>query len=98
MFRFMFCNYLQVVNHGVPLELLERMLQLTAEFYLKPVQEKLIYARTSAKDGQPPSDGYGSRYFQGSATADWKDYFTHYCLPRSRCNPERWPANPKDYR
>lgn len=79
----------------MPLELLERMLQLTSEFYKKPVEEKLKYARTPAKDGKPPSDGYGSLYFSGQATLDWKDYFVHYCVPRSRHNPERWPAEPE---
>lgn len=86
----------QVVNHGVPLELLERIRQIGAHFYAMPLEEKLVYA---CKDVGTAPEGYGSRMLvKDEQVLDWRDYIDHHALPLSRRNINRWPADPPHYR
>jgi len=86
----------QVVNHGVPLELLERIRQIGAHFYARPLEEKLVYA---CKDVGTAPEGYGSRMLvKDEQVLDWRDYIDHHSLPLSRRNINRWPADPPHYR
>ncbi|KAI4329704.1 hypothetical protein MLD38_028059 [Melastoma candidum] len=86
-----------VINHGVPLELLDRTRQLGLHFFdALPTEEKLKYAcdPTSAA-----TEGYGSRMLENdSSVLDWRDYFDHHTLPLCRCRPSNWPDSPPDYR
>jgi isopenicillin N synthase-like dioxygenase len=89
-------GFFQVVNHGVPKELLNRMLDLGAHFYAKPMEEKLAYA---CKDPGTAPEGYGSRMLvKEEQVMDWRDYIDHHTLPLSRRNPSRWPSDPPHYR
>lgn len=87
---------IQVVNHGVPLELLDRVREIGALFYAKPLEEKLVYA---CKDPGTAPEGYGSRMLvKDEQVLDWRDYFDHHTLPLSRRNPSKWPSDPPHYR
>ncbi|KAG0620488.1 hypothetical protein M758_4G220000 [Ceratodon purpureus] len=89
-------GFFQVVNHGVPVELLERMRQIGAHFYARPLEEKLAYA---CKDPGTAPEGYGSRLLvKDEQVMDWRDYIDHHTLPLSRRNVNRWPADPPHYR
>jgi len=89
-------GFFQVVNHRVPLELLERIRELGAHFYSKPMEEKLRYA---CRDTGTAPEGYGSRMLvKDEQVLDWRDYIDHHSLPLSRRNVNRWPADPPHYR
>eukprot|EP00249_Psilotum_nudum_P011042 c22933_g2_i1 orf=920-1990(+) len=89
-------GFFQVVNHGVPLEILDRMRQVGAQFFALPVQEKLRFA---CKPGIAAAEGYGSRMLvREDQVLDWRDYFDHHTLPLSRMNPDNWPEKPALYR
>ncbi|XP_010529961.1 PREDICTED: leucoanthocyanidin dioxygenase [Tarenaya hassleriana] len=88
-----------VVNHGVPIQLLNQMRSLGLSFFRDcPVEEKLRYACDSTSAA---SEGYGRRMLLGSKNndvLDWRDYFDHHTFPLSRRDPSRWPLNPPSYR
>ncbi|VVA93441.1 unnamed protein product [Arabis nemorensis] len=88
-----------VVDHGVPIHLLDRMRSIGLSFFQDcPMEEKLHYACDSSSAA---SEGYGSRMLLGAkddVVLDWRDYFDHHTFPLSRRNPSRWPVSPPDYR
>lgn len=85
---------LQVVNHGVPLKLVERTQEVCKEFFAKPMEEKMAWAGTKESMFQ----GYGVQMGDSKFLKDWRDFFLHFTLPLSRRNTDLWPADPADYR
>lgn len=88
----------QVLNHGVPVELLHQMRRVGKFFFEElDMETKLNY---SSNPNYPASEGYGSRMLVASndTALDWRDYFDHHTLPLTRRNPDRWPHIPTNYR
>lgn len=88
----------QVINHGVPLKLLDGMMRVGRSFFEDcTVDQKLGYA---CDTNSPASEGYGSRMLVSAndTVLDWRDYFDHHTLPLSRRNPSKWPHFSSDYR
>lgn len=87
-----------VINHRVPVGLLDDMRRVGRTFFEeRTMEEKLRY---SCDSGSAASEGYGSRMLVASndTVLDWRDYFDHHTLPLSRRDPSRWPDSPADYR
>lgn len=87
-----------VVNHGVPIVLLDEIRKVGCSFFEDlPMSERIRYACDS---NAPATEGYGSRMLVASddAVLDWRDYFDHHTFPLSRRNPSRWPHSPSNYR
>ncbi|XP_042479578.1 jasmonate-induced oxygenase 1-like [Macadamia integrifolia] len=83
-------GFLQVVNHGVSLELMGRILQLWRQFFSLPIEEKQVYANTPLT-----YEGYGSRLgVEKGAILDWNDYFFLYYLPYFLKDHDKWPFLP----
>lgn len=87
----------QLVNHGVPLDLLDGMKNVGRQFFedcSEDYQEK--YRCDSSKAA---TEGYGSKMLEkGDGVLDWRLYFDHHTLPVSRRNPNNWPDFPDNYR
>ncbi|XP_042498562.1 jasmonate-induced oxygenase 1-like [Macadamia integrifolia] len=87
-------GFLQVVNHGLSVELMDRTLQLWRQFFSLPVEEKQVYANTPLT-----YEGYGSRLgVEKGAILDWSDYFFLQYLPYSVKDPNKWPNLPTPIR
>ncbi|GAV74105.1 2OG-FeII_Oxy domain-containing protein/DIOX_N domain-containing protein [Cephalotus follicularis] len=87
-----------VINHGVPIPLLDEMRSAGLSFFERcSTQDKLCYA---CDPNLAATEGYGSKMLQSTDTAvlDWRDYFDHHTLPLARRNPSRWPHFPPSYR
>ncbi|KAK9052776.1 hypothetical protein SSX86_029406 [Deinandra increscens subsp. villosa] len=87
-----------VVNHGVPISLLDEIRKLGSFFFEDlPMAERLRYACDS---NSPASEGYGSRMLVAAndSVLDWRDYFDHHTFPLSRRLPSKWPHFPSNYR
>ncbi|XP_027185194.1 probable 2-oxoglutarate-dependent dioxygenase At3g111800 [Coffea eugenioides] len=87
-----------VVNHGVPIELLDQMRRVGKSFFEEcDMEQKLKY---SCDPNSPASEGYGSRMLlaDNDSVLDWRDYFDHHTLPLSRRNPAKWPHYQPNYR
>ncbi|KAA0045006.1 putative inactive flavonol synthase 2 isoform X3 [Cucumis melo var. makuwa] len=92
----------QVINHGIPISLLNRMRAAALSFFRDySVSDKLAYA---CDPNSFASEGYGTQMLldkhvhSQSSVLDWRDYFDHHTLPLSRRNPSNWPHFPSDYR
>nr|QCP71065.1 leucoanthocyanidin dioxygenase [Pohlia nutans] len=90
----------QIINHGVPLELLERTKESAKLFFAKPAEEKMKYANKLPREGETAvPEGYGSKLGTNETTSwNWRDFFEHHTFPLSRRNPLVWPAEPEFYR
>ncbi|KAK6123221.1 hypothetical protein DH2020_043045 [Rehmannia glutinosa] len=87
-----------VINHGVPVELLDEMRRVSRSFFENcSMDQKLSYA---CDPNSPASEGYGSRMLVASNdnVLDWRDYYDHHTLPLSRRDPSKWPHFSSNYR
>ncbi|KAK6289512.1 hypothetical protein POUND7_001053 [Theobroma cacao] len=86
----------QVVNHGIPFDLIEKLQQVGKEFFDLPQEEKELYAKPN---GAQTIEGFGSKLgkdLQGKK--NWADHLFHRIWPPSRINYQFWPQNPPSYR
>lgn len=87
-------GFFQIVNHGVPLELMDEARQVWREFFHQPMDVKLNYANTPKT-----YEGYGSRLgIEKGAILDWSDYYFLHYLPCSLKDHNKWPALPLSLR
>ncbi|XP_051152544.1 jasmonate-induced oxygenase 4-like [Andrographis paniculata] len=84
----------QVVNHGIEVSLLEKLRNLSREFFHLPTNEKQKCARSS--DGY---EGYGSDpvLFENQSV-DWNNRLYLLVLPQDDRKLKYWPENPKSFR
>ncbi|CAJ1974769.1 unnamed protein product [Sphenostylis stenocarpa] len=89
----------QVVNHGIPSELMHKLQSVGKEFFQLPRKEKEKYARSA---NTKSIQGYGTgRVFhmqdvQGKKA--WNDHLYHIIWPPSNIDYKFWPQNPVSYR
>ncbi|KAK6123240.1 hypothetical protein DH2020_043019 [Rehmannia glutinosa] len=82
-------GFLQVVSHGIPLELMSRAMDLCKTFFGLPDEEKL---KSIPRAGSPVPAGYGK---QPDQSADKNEYLL--MLPPNNCNNVS-PNNPPGFR
>lgn len=98
-------GFFQVINHGVPLELLERTKKTAIEFFHLPTDEKKLVKR----DELHPMGYHDSEHTKN--VRDWKEVFDFLAkdptfVPAShdpddtqlRTIRNQWPANPPEFR
>lgn len=85
---------LQIINHGVPEEVIERMKCEIQGFFRLPLEEKKTYAQ------QPGSlEGYGQAFVvSDEQKLDWGDMYFLATQPLFARNVELWPSNPPAFR
>ncbi|KAJ7950281.1 2-oxoglutarate (2OG) and Fe(II)-dependent oxygenase superfamily protein [Quillaja saponaria] len=85
-------GFFQLVNHGVPTQVLETMKDAAAKFFELPLEEKSKYSVTS-HDIQ----GYGHAYVVSSEQIlDWYDALLLVVYPKQYRKLEFWPEGFKD--
>ncbi|KAI4326196.1 hypothetical protein MLD38_031534 [Melastoma candidum] len=86
----------QVVNHGIPAEVIAELQRVGKEFFELPVEEKEKYARPP---GAQSLEGYGTRLQKNlDGKKSWVDHLFHKIWPPSSIDYRFWPANPPAYR
>ncbi|KAH1038179.1 hypothetical protein J1N35_039922 [Gossypium stocksii] len=86
----------QVVNHGIPFDLIQKLQQVGKEFFDLPQEEKEVYAKPP---GAPTLEGYGSTIGKDvNGKKNWADHLFHKIWPASCINHQFWPKNPPSYR
>eukprot|EP00250_Pteridium_aquilinum_P005379 c15483_g1_i1 orf=84-1124(+) len=89
-------GFFQVVNHGIPTSLLEKVKSVVKGFLDLPMEEKL--KRPMKFEPYHPT-GYGRIFdFSEETILDWVDALIHYLSPPDLKDPEYWPDMPGDYR
>ncbi|KAJ1406510.1 Oxoglutarate/iron-dependent dioxygenase [Sesbania bispinosa] len=88
-------GFFQIINHGVPKELVDNTLSIFKEFHAMPLDEKV---KESSKDPNGRCKLYTSTGGKGEDVAKyWKDSFEHPCPPSGKFM-EYWPEKPVGYR
>ncbi|KAJ0968915.1 hypothetical protein J5N97_021792 [Dioscorea zingiberensis] len=83
-------GFFQVINHGVSLELVLKMLVIAGEFFKLPMEEKLsLYSDDPSKKIRLST----SFNVRKETFRNWRDYLRLHCYPLERYTPE-WPSNP----
>ncbi|KAJ7537025.1 hypothetical protein O6H91_12G092900 [Diphasiastrum complanatum] len=88
-------GFFQVINHGVPVELTDRLQQVGRKFFDLTKDEKLAYA------GKPVigAEGYGSRMVLDEAEPTfWREFVELHTLPLSERHYNYWPQQPAEFR
>ncbi|KAL1299182.1 hypothetical protein HN51_043601 [Arachis hypogaea] len=84
----------QAINHGMSSSFLDKVREVSKQFFELPKEEKMIYARE-------PNDmeGYGSDiiYFRDQKL-DWTDRIYLKVQPEEQRNFKVWPEKPNDFR
>lgn len=90
-------GFFQIINHGIPLSLLETVKRVSQEFFDLSVEEKRKQCPVRA--GFHMLEGYG-RFFDISddTVLDWVDALAHYISPEWAKAVEHWPKKPSTYR
>ncbi|KAM0946861.1 putative flavanone 3-dioxygenase [Dioscorea sansibarensis] len=87
-------GFFQVVNHGVGLDLIEKMMVVSKEFFKLPMEEKMsLYSDDPAKKMRLST----SFNVQKETVRNWRDYLRLHCYPLERYTPD-WPSNPPLFR
>ncbi|GJN09267.1 hypothetical protein PR202_ga27257 [Eleusine coracana subsp. coracana] len=87
-------GFFQVLNHGVPVELMLAMLGVAYEFFQLPAEEKAkLYSDDPAKKIRLST----SFNVRKETVHNWRDYLRLHCHPLHKYVPE-WPANPPSFR
>ncbi|KAF3340198.1 S-norcoclaurine synthase 1-like protein [Carex littledalei] len=88
-------SFFQLVNHGVPDELIEGLKADTIEFFNKPLEEKMEYKLGS--DGA--LQGYGQAFVKSDEQKlDWSDLLYVMTRPIALRNMKFWPTSPSTFR
>ncbi|KAJ9178562.1 hypothetical protein P3X46_010438 [Hevea brasiliensis] len=87
-------GFFQLINHGVPAEVIENMKMEIKEFFKLPLEEKMSCA-------QLPNDiqGYGQAFVVSEEQKlDWGDMLFLLSKPASIRNMRFWPTTPTSFR
>nr|AQR58516.1 flavonol synthase [Allium cepa] len=86
----------QLVNHGIPNEVINELQRVGKEFFQLPQEEKEVYA-TVPDSGS--FEGYGTKLQKDlEGKKAWVDYLFHNVWPKHKINYKFWPRNPPAYR
>ncbi|KAI4327038.1 hypothetical protein L6164_019542 [Bauhinia variegata] len=86
---------MQLVNHGIPSELINRLKKAGETFFSLPIEEKEKHANDQDSGNV---QGYGSKLANNaSGQLEWEDYFFHLIFPEDKRDLSIWPKTPADY-
>lgn len=82
-------GFFQIVNHGVPIEVLENVEEATHRFFGLPAEEKNKYSKENSASN---SVRYGTSFTpQAEKALEWKDYFSLFYVSDEEASA-LWPA------
>ncbi|OMO81906.1 Oxoglutarate/iron-dependent dioxygenase [Corchorus capsularis] len=87
-------GFFQVVNHGIPIEVIKNMIDVSGRFFGMPYEERAKYM--TADMSSPVR--YGTSFNQTKDSVfSWRDFLKLICNPLPEVLP-RWPSSPVDFR
>ncbi|KAM3340499.1 flavonol synthase/flavanone 3-hydroxylase [Capsicum galapagoense] len=88
------CGCFQVINHGIADSFLDKVREISKEFFALPAEEKLKYARTV-----DDMDGYGNdSVLSEKQKLDWTDRLYLNVFPDDTRKLQFWPQKPECFR
>ncbi|KAK6114828.1 hypothetical protein DH2020_007097 [Rehmannia glutinosa] len=88
----------QIVNHGIPNEVIENLQRVGRQFFDLAIEEKEGYAKDPASKS---IEGYGTKLNTIKGTHEikgWVDHLFNKIWPPCAVDYRFWPRNPTDYR
>ncbi|XP_073028797.1 protein DOWNY MILDEW RESISTANCE 6-like [Primulina eburnea] len=87
-------GFFQVINHGVSMEAVNRVLEVAHEFFSLPVEEKMkLYSDDPSKTMRLST----SFNVKKETVHNWRDYLRLHCYPLDKYVPE-WPSLPSSFK
>ncbi|XP_074279506.1 flavonol synthase/flavanone 3-hydroxylase-like [Silene latifolia] len=87
----------QIVNHGIPNEVIANLQKVGKEFFELPQEEKEIIAKPLGYNNG--TQGYGTKLQKEVyGKKGWVDHLFHNVWPPSIVDYQFWPSNPPSYR
>ncbi|KAL5546002.1 hypothetical protein UlMin_005689 [Ulmus minor] len=87
-------GFFQVVNHGIPMDVINNMIEVSTSFFELPFEERAKYM---SSDMRSPVR-YGTSFNQNKDQVFcWRDFLKLMCHPLSDALPH-WPSSPIDFR
>lgn len=84
----------QVINHGMTSSFLDKIREVSKQFFGFPMEEKQKYSREADS-----IEGYGNdMILSDHQTVDWTDRLYLTISPEDQRKIKFWPENPKDFR
>ncbi|KAF4356436.1 hypothetical protein F8388_013301 [Cannabis sativa] len=84
----------QAINHGMSVEYLNRLREITREFFQLPLEEKKKYLKQ-----ENDIEGYGNdNVYSDQQKGDWNDRLFLSLYPEQQRRLKLWPENPKAFR
>lgn len=84
----------QAINHGMASSFLDKVREVTKEFFALPMEEKQKYSRTLED-----IEGYGNdTVVTEHQTLDWTDRLYLLVRPEDQRKLKLWPENPDTFR
>ncbi|XP_043716239.1 protein DOWNY MILDEW RESISTANCE 6 [Telopea speciosissima] len=87
-------GFFQVINHGVDLELTEKMQQMAQDFFNLPLDEKLKYYSDDPSKTLRLSTSFNVKR---ETVHNWRDYLRLHCYPLEDYVHE-WPDHPSSFK
>lgn len=84
----------QAIGHGISSSFLDKIRQVTKEFFKQPMEEKRKLAKKNSE-----FEGYGADPApEEGQPLDWSDRLYLEVYPEDKRNYSLWPENPKSFR
>jgi hypothetical protein len=84
----------QVINHGLPDEVISNFRKDMAEFFKQPLEAKKVYSMTPGN-----LQGYGQHFVVSeNQKLDWADLFCLVLRPIDSRDMKFWPSHPPSFR
>ncbi|XP_060190223.1 hyoscyamine 6-dioxygenase-like [Lycium barbarum] len=93
-------GFFQVINHGVPEDLMDEAMKVYKEFFSLPVEEKANYAKEAANNtarGAATLYSSSAKHYDSEEHRYWRDVLEHSCNLDGE-DKITWPDNPPRYR
>lgn len=88
------CIRAQLVNHGIPSDVVNSMIDVSKRFFQLPYEERSKYMTSDMK----ASVRYGTSFSQSKDKVFcWRDFLKLMCHPLPDILPN-WPSSPMDFR
>lgn len=86
------CNwgFFQIINHGIPIEVLENVKEAGRRFFALPNEERRKYLK---ENSPTPSVQLRTSFFPSAENVlEWKDFLMHTYFPAAEEDSEFWPS------
>ncbi|GLJ22872.1 hypothetical protein SUGI_0431370 [Cryptomeria japonica] len=87
-------GFFQVINHGVPETSINRMLEVSKEFFTMPVEYRDKFYSEDPSNVVRLSTSFN---VQKEKVYNWREFLRHHCYPLEKY-VDAWPSEPKAYR